>query len=185
MRKRYDTSRRERLANAAHAGFEQGPRLIVGRHDTALAARTTYVHTREDNPSTPDQHMTRKQCCSLLRTAALKQTLDGSGPRYRLDLASGKLRPSEDREPWHGVIVGARADEEDAEAVEDEEDGEVPLEEPVIDLADGDDAEDAGEGDGEEDEELEDFEDDVLLGDEAGDEELEELGEDPEDLAKL
>ena len=76
-------------------------------------------------------------------------------------------------------------DEEDAEAVEDEEDGEVPLEEPVIDLADGDDAEDAGEGDGEEDEELEDFEDDVLLGDEAGDEELEELGEDPEDLAKL
>jgi len=92
--------------------------LIVGRHDAALAARTTYVHSREDHPQAVDRHLTRKQCCSLLRTAALKQTLDGSGPRYRLDLASGELVPSDDHEPWHGVIVGARADEEGSRSKE-------------------------------------------------------------------
>ncbi|MDZ4697054.1 MAG: sulfate adenylyltransferase subunit CysD [Deltaproteobacteria bacterium] len=97
---------------------ELGIQLLVGRHDAALAARTTYVHSREDNPNDPTACMTRKQCCSLLRTAALKQTLDGTGPRYRLDLQTGELILTGDHMPYTGVIVGARADEEGSRSKE-------------------------------------------------------------------
>ena len=103
---------RDRLAQ------ELGITLIVGRNDAALAARTTWVHAREDHPVDSPQRMTRKQCCSLLRTAGLKQTLDGSGPRWQMDLASGELRLSDDHLPWSGVIVGARADEEGSRSKE-------------------------------------------------------------------
>ncbi len=92
--------------------------MIVGRHDVALAERRTYVHTREDFPDGDPRRLTRKQCCSILRTAALKQTLDGTGPRFRLDLATGQWREEEDRLPWNGVIVGARADEEGSRSKE-------------------------------------------------------------------
>ncbi len=92
--------------------------MIVGRHDQALTERRTYVHTREDFPDGDERRLGRKQCCAILRTAALKQTLDGSGPRWRLDLASGKWVAAEDREPWTGVIVGARADEEGSRSKE-------------------------------------------------------------------
>ncbi len=97
---------------------ELGISLIVGRHDVALEKRTTYVHSREDNPSEQSAWMTRKQCCSLLRTTALKQTLDGTGPRYRLDLETGELVPSSDIASYTGVIVGARADEEGSRSKE-------------------------------------------------------------------
>ena len=92
--------------------------MIVGRHDAALAARTTYVDSHADHAEGDARRLTRKQCCSLLRTAALKQTLDGSGARFRLDLASGELRDDPDRTPWSGVIVGARADEEGSRSKE-------------------------------------------------------------------
>lgn len=92
--------------------------MIVGRHDVALAERRTYVHTREDYPDGDPRRLARKQCCSILRTAALKQTLDGTGPRFRLDLATGHWRDEEDRLPWNGVIVGARADEEGSRSKE-------------------------------------------------------------------
>ena len=92
--------------------------LIVGRNDAALAARTTWVHSREDHPEGSELRMGRKQCCALLRTAGLKQTLDGTGPRWRYDLARGELVPSEDLAPWSGVIVGARADEEGSRSKE-------------------------------------------------------------------
>ena len=92
--------------------------LIVGRNDAALAARTTYVHTREDFPEGSDKRLGRKQCCSLLRTAGLKQTLDGSGPRWKLNLQTNVLELSDDHEPWSGVIVGARADEEGSRSKE-------------------------------------------------------------------
>ncbi len=78
-------------------------------------------------------------------------------------------------------------DEEDVETADDEEESETLIEEPSLDLADDDDAEEPGKDEGEDDEskELEDFEDEILLGDEADEEELADLAEDPEDLAKL
>ena len=92
--------------------------MIVGRHDAALAERRTYVHTREDYPEGDPRRFARQQCCGILRTEALKQTLDGSGPRYRLDLSTGKWLSEVDRKPWTGVIVGARADEEGSRSKE-------------------------------------------------------------------
>jgi sulfate adenylyltransferase subunit 2 len=92
--------------------------MIVGRHDQALAGRRSYVHSREDFPEGDERRLGRKQCCAILRTAALKQTLDGSGPRWRLDLDSGTWVPATDQEPWTGVIVGARADEEGSRSKE-------------------------------------------------------------------
>jgi len=56
--------------------------------------------------------------CSLLRTAGLKQTLDGSGPRWKLNLRTNAFELSDDHEPWSGVIVGARADEEGSRSKE-------------------------------------------------------------------
>jgi len=109
----------EALAYRDQVAIDMNLTLIVGRNDPALAARTTYVHSREDHPAEGDPaRMTRKQCCALLRTEALRSTIDGSGPRWRLDRANGKLVPAEDRAPWHGVIVGARADEEGSRSKE-------------------------------------------------------------------
>ncbi len=92
--------------------------LVVGRNDAALSARRTFVHSREDLPVGDTDRLTRKDCCTLLRTEALKSTLDGSEPRFRVDLDSGALVPYENRDPWDGVIVGARADEEGSRSKE-------------------------------------------------------------------
>ena len=56
---------RDRLA------AEWNLQLIYGQNDAALAARQTF----------PDNRVDRLTCCSLLKTAALKATLDGTGPR--------------------------------------------------------------------------------------------------------
>jgi sulfate adenylyltransferase subunit 2 len=64
------------------------------------------------------RRMTRKQCCALLKSGALKATLQGTGVRRRLNLATGKYDIDHDREPWHGVIVGARSDEEGSRSKE-------------------------------------------------------------------
>jgi len=92
--------------------------LVVGRNEAALKARQSYVHTREDFPSQVAKHLTRKACCTLLRTEGLRTTLDGTGPRYILDHATGEFKNFEDKNPWNGVIVGARADEEGSRSKE-------------------------------------------------------------------
>lgn len=59
----------------------------------------------------------RLTCCTALKTMALKQTLDGTGVRYRLQ-ANGQYAKDADREPYTGVIVGARGDEEGSRSKE-------------------------------------------------------------------
>lgn len=56
-------------------------------------------------------------CCGSLKTEALKHTLDGSWPRLRMG-PDGEYREELDGEPFTGVIVGARADEEGSRAKE-------------------------------------------------------------------
>jgi sulfate adenylyltransferase subunit 2 len=108
----------EALAYRDRLAHDMNLTLIVGRHDAALAKRTTYVHSREDFPEGDERRMTRRQCCSLLRTEALRQTIDGSGPRWVYSREAGGLVPHTDTAPWHGVIVGARADEEGSRSKE-------------------------------------------------------------------
>ena len=50
--------------------------------------------------------------CSLLKTEALKNTLSGKWPRYQLNHETEKYDVSSNTEPFTGVIVGVRADEE-------------------------------------------------------------------------
>ena len=57
-------------------------------------------------------------CCGILKRDALKATLQGTGQRMRLNLDTGKYEPDADRQPYTGVIVGARADEEGSRSKE-------------------------------------------------------------------
>ena len=82
--------------------------LIYGENAEALTERRTF----------PAGAVDRITCCSLLKTEALKRTLSGEGPRYRFDHASGAYFPDVTREPFTGVIVGARADEEGSRSKE-------------------------------------------------------------------
>jgi len=78
--------------------------MVVGQNRAALADGMN--HTRG-----------RLVCCSALKTDALKHTLDGSWPRRRLG-PDGEYREEANGEPFTGVIVGARADEEGSRSKE-------------------------------------------------------------------
>ena len=62
--------------------------------------------------------MGRVECCRLLKTEALTHTLDGTWPRYRLNLKTGEYEIDANTEQYTGVIVGARADEEGSRSKE-------------------------------------------------------------------
>jgi sulfate adenylyltransferase subunit 2 len=76
--------------------------MIYGENKKALDEKQTY----------PDGNCTRLQCCKNLKTDALVNTLSGTWPRYRLNHDTGKYEIDSNREPYTGVIVGVRADEE-------------------------------------------------------------------------
>jgi sulfate adenylyltransferase subunit 2 len=82
--------------------------MVVASNEDALAAKRTF----------PDGAVDRITCCSLLKTEALRKTLTGEGRRYRFNHAHKKYEPEVDPEPFHGVIVGARADEEGSRSKE-------------------------------------------------------------------
>lgn len=82
--------------------------LIYGQNEEALRDKRTF----------PDGGVDRITCCSLLKTEALRQTLSGAWPRYRFNVARREWEPEPNREPFTGVIVGARADEEGSRSKE-------------------------------------------------------------------
>lgn len=82
--------------------------MIYGENAEALAAGQTF----------PDGKVDRLTCCRNLKSEALKRTLSGEWARYRLDLESRQYRADKNREPYTGVIVGARADEEGSRSKE-------------------------------------------------------------------
>ena len=82
--------------------------MIYGQNTNALRLKQTF----------PDGNATHLECCRRLKTEALKHTLDGTWTRYRLNHATGKYEPDPNREPFTGVIVGVRADEEGSRSKE-------------------------------------------------------------------
>jgi sulfate adenylyltransferase subunit 2 len=82
--------------------------MIVGQNREALERKQTF----------PDGAVDRITCCGLLKTEALKHTLSGEWPRLRMDHATGRYEVDPNREPFTGVIVGARADEEGSRSKE-------------------------------------------------------------------
>lgn len=87
---------------------EWGLTLIYGQNEAALAAKTTY----------PDGTVDRMTCCGLLKTEALTRTLSGEWPRYRFNHGTRRYERDCHTEPFTGVIVGARADEEGSRSKE-------------------------------------------------------------------
>ncbi len=82
--------------------------MIYGENREALDARRTF----------PDGNATRIECCRALKTDALRNTLSGEWTRYRMNHATGQYEQDKNREPFTGVIVGVRADEEGSRSKE-------------------------------------------------------------------
>jgi sulfate adenylyltransferase subunit 2 len=82
--------------------------LIYGQNEGALREKRTF----------PDGAVDRITCCGLLKTEALKRTLSGEWPRYRFNHAKKAYELDKNTEPFTGVIVGARADEEGSRSKE-------------------------------------------------------------------
>lgn len=82
--------------------------MIYGQNKEALNKKQTY----------PDGNATRIQCCKKLKTDALVNTLNGNWPRYRINHETGKYEIDKNCDPFTGVIVGIRADEEGSRSKE-------------------------------------------------------------------
>ena len=82
--------------------------MIVGQNTQALAEGRTF----------PLGNVDRITCCRNLKSDALKHTLSGEWPRRRLNLSTGQYEVDKSSEPYTGVIVGARADEEGSRSKE-------------------------------------------------------------------
>ena len=98
----------EMIAYRDRLAMEWKLTMIVGQNTSALEAKRTF----------PDGAIDRITCCGLLKTQALKDTLSGAGVRKRLNLRTGQYEIDSNREPFTGVIVGARADEEGSRSKE-------------------------------------------------------------------
>ncbi len=91
--------------------------MLVGQNVEAIKAGRTFPATQNLPEGHPDK-VSRQACCGLLKKDALANTLNGVWPRQRLNLATGRYELDADRAPYHGVIVGARADEEGSRSKE-------------------------------------------------------------------
>src|SRR6056297_1922800 len=76
--------------------------MIVGQNEEALEKKETF----------PEGNATHLECCRKLKTNALKETLSGKTKRYRFNHETDQYEAEENKEPFTGVIVGVRADEE-------------------------------------------------------------------------
>lgn len=82
--------------------------MIYGENREALDAKKTF----------PDGNATRLECCKALKTEALRNTLSGAWPRYRMNNETGLYEVDKNTEPYTGVIAGVRSDEEGSRSKE-------------------------------------------------------------------
>jgi sulfate adenylyltransferase subunit 2 len=82
--------------------------MVYGMNTEAVESKSTF----------PDGNIDRISCCKVLKTEALKNTLSGRWPRYRYNHLLGKYEQDSNTEPYTGVIVGVRADEEGSRSKE-------------------------------------------------------------------
>jgi len=82
--------------------------MLYGINEEAIAAGTTYSSGRVD-------HIT---CCRLLKTEALKRTIEGTGPRWRFNHKKECYEREESSEPFTGIMAGIRSDEEGSRSKE-------------------------------------------------------------------
>lgn len=82
--------------------------MIYGRNDEAIKAKKTFI----------DGTIDRLTCCRLLKTQALRDVLSGKMPRYKFNHKSLRYEKDKSREPFFGIILGVRSDEEGSRSKE-------------------------------------------------------------------
>src|SRR2546423_2087550 len=107
----------EMIAYRDRLAMEYKLHMVVGQNREALAAGRTFPITLR-LPDGDPKKVSRFDCCTALKGEALGATLQGTLQRQRLNLSTARYEPDPDREPYHGVIVGARADEEGSRSKE-------------------------------------------------------------------
>lgn len=98
----------EMIAYRDRLALEWNLNMVVGQNKEALAKGETF----------PNGKLTRLQCCKALKSEALKHTLSGDWERMRLNHTTGKYEVDKNTEPYTGVIVGVRSDEEGSRSKE-------------------------------------------------------------------
>jgi sulfate adenylyltransferase subunit 2 len=107
----------EMIAYRDRLALEYKLTMVVGQDAASIQAGRTYPATQALPEGHPER-IDRTTCCAALKAGALSATLNGSGRRMKLNLDSGRYEEWSDRQPWHGVVVGARADEEGSRSKE-------------------------------------------------------------------
>ncbi|MEA1972094.1 MAG: sulfate adenylyltransferase subunit CysD [Candidatus Cloacimonadota bacterium] len=82
--------------------------MVYGQNVKALEAKQTF----------PDGNVNRIQCCTNLKSTALKNTLSGNWQRWRFNHEKNTYEIDSNTEPYTGVIVGVRSDEEGSRSKE-------------------------------------------------------------------
>lgn len=98
----------EMIAYRDRLAMEWKLNMVFGQNKEAIDQKITF----------PDGAIDRIACCKSLKSEALKHTLAGDWPRFRLNHATGKYELDKNTEPYTGVIVGVRADEEGSRSKE-------------------------------------------------------------------
>ncbi|MGL1935205.1 MAG: sulfate adenylyltransferase subunit CysD, partial [Fibrobacterales bacterium] len=88
--------------------LDWGLNMVYGQNTKALKKKQTY----------PDGNIDRLSCCKNLKSDALKATLQGTWDRYKLNHETKEYDIDPNKEPYTGLIVGARADEEGSRSKE-------------------------------------------------------------------
>jgi len=99
------------------------PEMIEYRDKLALELNIDMIYGKnrkalENKQTFPDGNATHLECCKALKTDALVNTINGTWPRFRLNHKTGKYETDKNPEPYTGVIVGLRADEEGSRSKE-------------------------------------------------------------------
>ncbi len=99
------------------------PEMIEYRNRLAMEWHLTMIYGQnekalKDQQTFPDGNVDRITCCQSLKSEALKNTLSGAWTRYKLNLQTGEYEKDKNTDPYTGVIVGVRADEEGSRSKE-------------------------------------------------------------------
>lgn len=99
------------------------PEMIEYRDKLALELNIDMIYGQnrkalENKQTFPDGKATHLECCKALKTDALVNTINGTWPRFRLNHKTRKYETDKNPEPYTGVIVGLRADEEGSRSKE-------------------------------------------------------------------
>jgi sulfate adenylyltransferase subunit 2 len=99
------------------------PAMIAYRDQVALDWNLNMVYGQntevlKSGETFPNGKLTRLQCCKALKTDALRNTLSGEWPRFRMNHVTRQYEQDTNTAPYTGVIVGARADEEGSRSKE-------------------------------------------------------------------